>query len=463
VTTDPAEELELRMAAGNAAGASGHMEAGLAHFERARELAMQMGDAAARRRSVAAIGNALVEGHHLEAERVLSEAYDEPGLEPEDPGFGELAEALAKVKMRLGKDEEALRIADRAFPALEASGDRRLALELAITRGVVLSNLHRFTEAIITLTGARQVADQWNVVASFLRASTNLGYAYEPEDPVAGYELTRVALERARRYGFAWAVRYLLGNAATTAIDIGDWDWAAEQVELQLQEGPELREALWFEEVSLTIRAYRGEAVAEQVARVRQLVEGFDDTQYLVLSIVPALDLAIAEGRGADLVRLAREAMQLGRAGTDMAWQGAHGALLTDDAAAAREFRERWEADVRPGRRSDAYRVTLDAALAALEGRGGEARQLYAEAQARWRELGQRHLLALCQLQMLISGVGEASERRRAADEARAFWESVGAVALLARLDEAEARGPAPAPSTSPRPSAGVAAIRTGE
>jgi hypothetical protein len=64
---------------------------------------------------------------------------------------------------------------------------------------------------------------------------------------------------------------------------------------------------------------------------------------------------------------------------------------------------------------------------------------------------------------MLISGVGEASERRRAADEARAFWESVGAVALLDRLEEAEARGPAPAPAPSSRPSAGVAAVRTGE
>jgi hypothetical protein len=365
--------------------------------------------------------------------------------------------------MRLGKDEEALRIADRAFPALEASGDRRLALELAITRGVVLSNLHRFMEALITLTGALRMADQWDVPGSFLRASTNLGYAYEPEDPFAGYEVSRVALERAQRYGFAWAVRYLLGNAAMTAIDIGDWAWATEQVERQLQEDPEVRETVWFEHLSLTMRAHRGEKVHERVAEVRKLVEGFDDTQYLVLAMAPALELATAEGRGADLVHLAREAMQLGRPGTDAAGRGIHGALLTGDLAAAREFRERWEANVRPGRRSDASRVTLDAAIAALEGRSGEARQLYAEAQVRWRELGLRHLLALCQLEMLIAGVGEPAERRRAAEEARAFWESVGAVALLARLDEAEARRPASAPSTSPRPSAGVAAVRTGE
>ena len=115
----------------------------------------------------------------------------------------------------------------------------------------------------------------------------------------------------------------------------------------------------------------------------------------------------------------------------------------------------------RAGRRTDAVLATMDAGIAMLEGRSADARAGYADAQRRWRELGLSFWLAMCQLDIAITGAMEPDERRRAAAEAREIFERLRAKGLIDRLDAALAgRGePSPPPTPSPRPAAEVEVV----
>jgi len=72
-----------------------------------------------------------------------------------------------------------------------------------------------------------------------------------------------------------------------------------------------------------------------------------------------------------------------------------------------------------------------------LEGRAAAARAHYLEAQRLWRELGLNYWLAMCDLNIVVTGALEPAERRRAADEARGILTRLRAQPLIERLDAA--------------------------
>ena len=59
-----------------------------------------MGDGVALRRAIGHLGNVLIEGHQERSLQLLTDAMAEPGLTPDDDGYVELAESLAKLTMR---------------------------------------------------------------------------------------------------------------------------------------------------------------------------------------------------------------------------------------------------------------------------------------------------------------------------------------------------------------------------
>ena len=454
--SDPTEELDLQQAAARAGGNAGLLEDADAHYQRAIELATQIGDAGARRRGIAGRATYLVEGHQEEGRQLLVEALAESGLKPSDPGFIELAGRLANFEMRMGNEAEAVAIADRALPAMEAANADELVVETLITRGVALANVGRATEATVTLTGAKSLAERRGMLGASLRAAVNLGYALEPEDPVLGFQVSRDGYERAARYGMTSAVRYLLGNACDGAFQVGEWDWALREVDQQLNQDLETRERLWYESISLILRAYRGdsEVARADAERLAGMARGFDDVQYQLFPLQVRQHAALLDGRFTDAVQLADEALKLGYHAAEAAPIGARAAIWGGDAAAAHRMLGAYSV-ARPGRRTDAMRATMEAGIAMLEGRGADGRRLYADAQSRWQELGLATFLALSQLDLVETGAMEPAERRRAAEEARAFFERMGARPLIERLDAALAR----VPSTTPPSNASRTAV----
>jgi len=450
--TDPAEELELQGAAADAAGTAGLFEDGDTHYQRAVELAAQLGDAGSRRRAIAGRASLLIEGHQAQGRQLLVDALGETGLKPSDPGYIELAGELAVFEMRLNNDAEAMAIADRALPAMELSGNDELTIQALVTRGVALANLGRATEATVTLTGAKALAERRGMVGTSLRAAINLGYVLEPEDPVLGFEVSKEGYERASRYGLTHAVRYLLGNASDGALAAGEWDWALRELTQQLSQDLEIRERLWFETLALVFRVLRGEAEGARAdgERLAGMAAGFDDLQYRVGPYLPRLFELVVAGQLTDAIRLADEGLKLGDFAVELAPIGARAAIWGGDAAAAKRMLEAHRI-ARPGRRTDAVRSTMEAGIAMLEGRPSDARRLYVDALGRWQDLGLPTWLALCQLDIIETGALEPAERRRAADEARGFFERVRARPFIERLDAALAREPAATRSAGAR------------
>ncbi|MEP6680599.1 MAG: adenylate/guanylate cyclase domain-containing protein [Chloroflexota bacterium] len=458
VTSDAADELELQMAAATAAIDGGLSDRAVAHGERTIALATELGDAAARRRSAAQLGHVLSEGHHDRARQVLTDAFNEPGLAPQDPGYVEIAESLAKLEMRSSNEARAIEIANLALPSAEAAGLERLTVDLLITRGTSLGNLGRQTEAVVELTGALAFARRRSLIGSAARAGTNLSYVLDTDDPLHAYEVAREALEYARQTGLVWDIRYLLGNAADGAVQVGDWDWVVESVTEQLDRLVEPAERLWYGSFLTVIRAYRGEAVEEDAQKLYDESRAFDDPSYRATGASALVVANLVAGGLTEVIRLCEEFMAEGSAQADPATWAFRAALWLGDLVTARRMRQAFEDDARTGRRYGAVRATMDAGLAILEGRTAEARAGYADAQHRWRELGLPLWVAMCDLDIVIGGAMQPDERRRAADEAREIFGGLRAQALIDRLDVALAASAEHSPPSAPSPDT-VAAI----
>jgi class 3 adenylate cyclase len=447
VVSDPAEELELRTAARDAGASAGMFDAAVAHARREVEVATLLGEDRVRRVATAALADILVEGHQQQAHDVLTEALNEPGLGPTDPGYVEIAAGMAKTEMRMQHDARAVELAELALPAAQDAGNERLVIDLLVTRAVAIANLGRRTEAVVLLTGALDAARRRDLHDIASRAVTNLGFVIAPDDPARAYEVSRDGLEDAIKAGVVWGIRYLLGNAVDGAIEIGEWDWALEASTDQESLFTEPAERLWFGCFQGVIAAYRGEDVLE---RARGLYEGslaFDDPQYRTLGAWLLVVSLLLRGDADEVIRRSDEVLGYGMAGSDAAVYGARAAIWNGDAATARRMRDAF--DTAPsGRRANAMRAAMDGGIAAIEGRTSDARAHFAEAQRAWRDIGSPLWLGLTDVDILATGAMEPDERRRAADEAREIFTRLRATALLDRLDaaiEADAdRGAAP-------------------
>ncbi len=459
VVSDPADELDLRKSAWSAASGAGLLDAAVHHAERTMELATEIGDVPARRVASATLGNLLLEGHHDRAMKVLTEAFEEPGLAPGDPGYLPVATVYAQALMRSQQDARAVEVADQVLlaedrPVSEDERDVRdkredLLLDLLITRGTALSNVNRVTESVVVLTGALEVARRRSRLGAATRALINLTYALGRDDPLLGFQLARDGIERTKKYGHAWGLRYVLGNAIEVGLEAGEWDWVMEALADQDLTTAELAERLWFGTHMTVIRTLRGEDVEEDARRIYAESRSFDDPQYLASGSWGLLAAHLVSDRLPELIGLADEIMTNGMAGIDAAAHAAHAATWHGDVTTARRMRAAYETTATGGRRTSATLETMDGGIAMLEGRTAEARAHYAEAQRAWREIGLDYTLALCDLDIVVTGAMEPAERRRAAEEARATFTRIGAEPFLDRLNAAVAAEAAGAPAAT--------------
>jgi class 3 adenylate cyclase/tetratricopeptide (TPR) repeat protein len=441
VAGNPADELQLRFEASDAAATAGKFDVARGHAERGIALADEAGDQLMRRQLVAQLAGILTEGHIEEARALLEEALAEPGLTPETPGYLDLATQLAAIYMRTDRSADAVALADLALPVAERAGDPDTTAHLLITRGTALANIGRASEATVTLMGAWEFSRRRKLGNPTQRAAINLGYVLEPDDTELSSQVSREGVEFARQRGNRWGIRYLLGNAIDGAIEIGDWDWVRGQLDEQLaRDDLEPLERIWYGGGDAELRANRGGDVAEDVARILELAAPFNDPQMDFGAGNLRMSVALAAGDLAEVCAVAEAQLAVPMWGPESAASGARAAIWLGDLGRARRFRDAY--DARPGRRTDAARRTIEAGIAMLEGRAPDARALYRESLGLWRDTGSLFSLALCQLDIVITGALDPAERRAAADEARGFFEKVGARPFLARLEAALAVTP---------------------
>jgi class 3 adenylate cyclase/tetratricopeptide (TPR) repeat protein len=450
VTTEPAEELELRVGARDAAAAAGMIDVAADHGRRVIEVADQLGRDELRVRGIATLADILLEGRQQQAHDLLDRALAEPGMTPETPGYVAVAAILAKTEMRMMNDGRAVELADEALRIAGRTEDEETTLEVLTTRAVSLTNLGRTTEAIAILTGVLERARRRGLTRVAGRAATNLSYSLAPDDPAAAFEVASGALEDAKRSGDIIRVRYLLGNAGGSAFSIGEWDWALDQIRDLETLLVEPAEVMWYEQIRGAIGAYRGEDVEEQARRSYEESRGIDDGQHRATGADLITNVRLLQERYDEAMRLADEMIGIGIAGLNGTIYGAMAAHLSGDLASARRYLEAFEA-VPPGRVTAANRAMMEAGVATLEGRLDDARSLYARARTIAREAGAQLELAMIGYTIaLIPGL-EPGDRAPAAAEASEIFERLGATPMVERIDVALATQPAVSRPSTPR------------
>jgi hypothetical protein len=93
--------------------------------------------------------------------------------------------------------------------------------------------------------------------------------------------------------------------------------------------------------------------------------------------------------------------------------------------------------ETQPGRVPAAAHREAESAVAALEGRRGEARASFVDALRRWRDLGMEMEAAICALNFVTMLGPSEPGAREAADGAAALFERLGAKPFVDLLDRA--------------------------
>ena len=448
VTPDAADRVELLDRAGIAALAAGRYEASQAHLREAVELARGIGDQAAAARATARIGELLLRGGLIDQGLAeIREALEILGDVDSDPAVVVLQARLAQAYMRAEENALAVEWADRALEGAERLDLVPAIAEGMITKATAMGSMGRMRESEALLAGALSFADENDLSASQMRAHLNLSNSMWITDPRRGLRVARAGIDIARRLGDRpWFV-LLTNNAIACATRTGDWDWA-------LEREAELR-ALDLEPedlLSLTdtpiIRACRGIDVSSTVAELDELARAVSDpSQAGVLGVVQAMQDLVA-GRDAEAFARGMHAADASITVVGVATSLAgHAAAWRGDLADARRAHDALEEGGVHGPALEASRRTMNAVIAALEGRTGEAAGGFRDASRQWRDLGLSFDLALCHLDLLATLGTTGNGATAAADEARMILLELQAEPFLRRLETLEQR-------TSPAPDA---------
>jgi hypothetical protein len=377
----------------------------------------------------------------------------------EDPGYASLLGQLARFQMLRQVDFlAAIATADRALAIAEHLDRVDLVADILVTRGVALTNVGRAYEGIGCLETGLRLAERHGLLGTEIRARTNMGGPLTDRDPKAAFEVSRVGLELARRFGHRQGVSMLIGNASVGAIETGAWEWASAEIRAGLDKAASAEERVVLLMFLAQLLVEGGAPADSEIDEVERWLETRLEEEPYLASSVAGMRAARALAR-ADLAAAASHALENGRLDTYNAVASFADATLL--ALAARD-RGRAEEGVRALRATGSHAsIALlvarvgEAGIAALDGRADAARAGLVAAYAGLREVGAARKQALTGLVMatlLGSGNGQV---RAAVAESRELFETMRAGLWLAQLDAAEAgsatgTGVSPAASRQP-------------
>jgi tetratricopeptide (TPR) repeat protein len=436
VTTEALESADLHGAAAWDFNLAGQFDLALTHAKRALDLVRPLGDRQRLLRAIVGVAfNTDIAGRFAEGIAMMEEAAREFADLADSPEYVRLKAEMARANLLLHENQTALDLVDGTLPGAERLELTREVLELLVTRGATLANLGRLKEAIVTLQGAVGMARSLGMSAQEARARVNLSYAASAEDMVMSYQVAREGYERAQLLGLRGPGWWLLGNAADSAVRIGEWEWVITQTDEAIAIEPDARPP-----IARSQRARLGGLLGEPVdaeldALYEGLASGMEGQGRAALEDLRS-DVLLARGEFEEARRLAAssyarshapDSPALLRAGRLACWLGdlpeaatAHGAMAE-----------------LPGRVQAAGRAELAAGIAALEGREADAVVGFSEALRRWRDLGARFEMAMAGLNAVTMLGAERAEIRDAAADARAILEELRAEPHLRLLERA--------------------------
>ena len=445
VTTTGAERASLLELAGEGGYRASKYDRAVAHLEEAVAYYQAAGDANAAGRAIAKLIPVLGAGlsRFSEAAERGERAFETLRESGDERVKADLACELAGALNSAGSHKRALEWSEMALVLAERFDDPALLASAVGARSGALFNLGRHREAVMLARGMAALADAAGALREQATARVGLSVFTLEEDPREALSVALESAELARRAGLRPIEVLNLLNAAETSIYVGRWsDTRAAITELAQRELP-VRQLAFLNFVQAMLEAGTGDAVAAMArfegfagaAAESESVSG--RTTYLSARAFVNLasgDIEAARHEAAEAVA----ADPLGINSPNALAVGGRASLWLRDAEGARDvvtamasFRGRW---------MRAERRTMEAGLAALEGRVDAAADAYRESIEAWRALDCTLDLALCELDLVLL-LGPDHPDATAAKEARDIFNQLGAKPFLERLDRAAEAG----------------------
>jgi tetratricopeptide (TPR) repeat protein len=445
VTTDPAEQALLLERAGQSASLAADHEAAERFLVRAIDTNRGLGDRSAAARTIAVLGAALMHGARYDrALEILEPAAAEFSDLVGDPGAIALDSQLARALMLSDTGElqqRAVDVADRALAAAERDDLVAIVADTLITRGSALCGLRRAYEGIGAMRAGIDLAQVNGFTAIAGRGLSNLSVWLGDSDLRRELEASRAALALAARVGDRAGHALSLTNATHHAVDTGDWDWARAEIDAAMETAPGELERASLTKDRLMIGSLRGEDLAAEARWLERFLAGSDERQLREEVFEARFWVAFGAGRLSDAYDAATAHGQTYSAEATSAYPyAAICALWQRDAERAVAALAALDSTGAHGRVVDMNRRTIQAGLAALEGRTGDALSNFREALAGWRNLGSPWREALTVITMATLLEPADPEVRAAAEAAREILVRLGAAPFVARLDAELAR-----------------------
>ena len=271
----------------------------------------------------------------------------------------------------------------------------------------------------------------------------NLGFYLNERDPAEAIALDRETMAETRRLGMRQRMLLMVGNTTEEARLTGEWDWALASSEPQLAGELDRPDRAWFLGNSLVLRGWRGQANPEEWAEWEALIEGHDDPQaaadYRDIQAVRALAERAPGGRPATCARqlrpVAGRPSRRAVAARAALWSGSGPALRQTSRPSTRQVCTALPPSLR--------RTTVQAGIAALDGRESEAVTLFRVAREGFHDIGLPWEEALVGIDMATLLDTREPEVVAAAERSREILTELRARPFLDRLEAALAVPPA--------------------
>jgi len=452
VTEDATEQAELLEHAGHSANVAIRYSKAEELHRRAVELHLQAGDRRGAARASGALGMDLLRARHEKAAlEVLENAAAQYGDLWPDPVIVELKIQLARACTYSEEHGRAVQLADEALDAAEHGNELPLVAQALITKARALGALGRLQESLALIGGGEAISRRNELTEPLLDALGQAGYSLLEIDQVAALAKFREGLALARRMGQRDEMLHFMNNIGYTAFLTGDWIDGLAVLDEGLAMDLDAGWRSWLLSNALIMRANRGESVAEGLAELEGLITVNSGPQVVLPTLDAKANAALAEGRLGDAQGIWRG---YAKANASLAppglYQAARGAIWSGQLAQVREDLLALDATGFHGGVVGVRRLTLQAALAAMEGRTPEALGLYRDALSGWHELGMAWDEALTGIDMATVLDPSLAEVAAVAASTREILTRLGAKPYLERLENVLKRSPgAPRPATA--------------
>ena len=365
-----------------------------------------------------------------------------------------VAEALGRIAFRNNEMDEAIRWSDRALTLAEPLRlDEIVAMSL-VTKGTALMYTGHRREAIAILEGAVLDARAHGQHVAALRGGNNLASGTVDMDPRGSLERTRQGMALSRRLGLLSFDGYHAGNAVGAAERLGEWAWIRDAIGDLVDAHTDRGDADWLALCRDYPTAWTGAPDMARAERLHAASLAEHDFQTELNTTGWLARCAFAAGRADDALRWSDASLSHAatRASVEDFSMVGRFALHAGRLDVARQMVQQIGSPF--GGVVDHDLASLQAGIAAVEGRTSDALALYRSALAGYREAGCRFDVALTALDMAtLIGTDEPAVQA-SIPEAREILESLSARPLIERLDALTSEGGRERPASTRRATA---------